>query len=132
MSQIPPELKYVKTHEWLKVLEDGTVKVGITDHAQELLGDMVFVELPEVGRELNVGDECAVVESVKAASDVYSPLSGKIVEVNETVTDSPETVNNDPYGEGWLYRLEVGKKSELDGLLDAEGYAAVLAEEDEE
>ena len=132
MSHIPPELKYVNTHEWLAVLDDGTVKVGITDHAQELLGDMVFVELPDVGRELSTGEECGVVESVKAASDVYSPLSGKIVEVNETLTDSPETVNSDPYGEGWLYRLEISDKSELDGLLSAEDYAAVLAEEDAE
>ena len=132
MSQIPPELKYVKTHEWLKLLADGTVKVGITDHAQELLGDMVYVELPEAGRELNAGDECGVVESVKAASDVYSPLTGRIVEVNETVTETPETVNSDPYGDGWLYRLEVGDSAELDGLLDADGYAAVLAEESED
>ena len=132
MSQIPPELKYVKTHEWLELLADGTVKVGITDHAQEMLGDMVYVELPEVGRELNAGDECGVVESVKAASDVYSPLTGRIVEVNETVTETPETVNSDPYGDGWLYRLKVGDSGELDGLLDADGYAAVLAEESED
>ena len=132
MSQIPPELKYVKTHEWLELLADGTVKVGITDHAQEMLGDMVYVELPEVGRELNAGDECGVVESVKAASDVYIPLTGRIVEVNETVTETPETVNSDPYGDGWLYRLKVGDSGELDGLLDADGYAAVLAEESED
>ena len=132
MSTIPSELKYVKTHEWLDILTDGTVKVGITDHAQELLGDMVYVELPEVGRELNAGDECGVVESVKAASDVYSPLTGKVVEVNDAVVETPEKLNSDPYGDGWLYRIEIADRGELDEALDSNGYAAVIAEENDE
>ncbi len=126
MSNLPQELKYSKSHEWVLVEDDGTVTVGITDHAQELLGDMVFVELPEVDRELGAEEECAVVESVKAASDVYSPVGGTVTEVNGAVEDSPELVNQDPYGDGWLFKLK--DVSGLDDLLDADGYAATIEE----
>ena len=130
MSNIPSDLKYTKSHEWLRVEEDGTVTVGITDHAQGLLGDMVFVELPEPGSALDAGEECAVVESVKAASDVYAPVGGEVTEINELLEEAPETVNADPYGDGWLFRLKIEDAAELDELLDAEGYAEVAAEED--
>jgi len=126
MSNLPQELKYSKSHEWVREEEDGTVTVGITDHAQELLGDMVFVELPELERELGVEEECAVVESVKAASDVYSPVAGTVVEVNSAVEDSPELVNQDPYGDGWLFKLS--NISGMDDLLDADAYAEMVAE----
>jgi glycine cleavage system H protein len=126
MSNLPQELKYSKSHEWARVEDDGTVTVGITDHAQGLLGDMVFVELPELDRELGVEEECAVVESVKAASDVYSPLAGTVAEVNSAVEESPEVVNQDPYGEGWLFKLK--DVSGLDELLDADAYAATIEE----
>ena len=127
MSQIPADLKYTETHEWARLNPDGSVTVGITDHAQTQLGDMVFVELPEPGRTVTAGEECAVVESVKAASDVYSPLAGEVTAVNEALTDQPELVNQDPYGEGWLFQLQPGEA--LDGLLDAADYAALEAEE---
>ena len=127
MSHIPADLKYTKTHEWARLNPDGSVTVGITDHAQEQLGDMVFVELPELERVVTAGEECAVVESVKAASDVYSPLAGEVVAVNEALTEKPELVNQDPYGEGWLFQLQPGEA--LDGLLDAAVYAAVEAAE---
>jgi glycine cleavage system H protein len=127
MSHIPADLKYTKTHEWARLNPDGSVTVGITDHAQEQLGDMVFVELPELERVVTAGEECAVVESVKAASDVYSPLAGEVVAVNEALTEKPELVNQDPYGEGWLFQLQPGEA--LDGLLDAAAYAAVEAAE---
>lgn len=130
MSDIPSELKYTKTHEWVEDEGDGTVKVGITDHAQDLLGDMVYVELPEIGRTVATGEECAVVESVKAASDVYSPVSGEIVEVNEVLADSPELVNKDPYGEGWIMRIQLADSTELDGLLGAEDYAEAISGEE--
>ncbi len=123
MSDIPSELKYTKTHEWVRDEGDGVVTVGITDHAQELLGDLVFVELPEVGAEINAGDECAVVESVKAASDVYCPLSGEVVAVNEVLTDAPETINSDAYEAGWMFRLKLVDEGEIDSLLDADAYA---------
>lgn len=129
MSNIPQELKYNKSHEWVKLENSNTVIVGISDHAQELLGDLVFVELPEVGQELTAGDECCVVESVKAASDVYSPVTGKVVAVNDELVDSPEQVNQQPYENGWLFKLEVTNKSELDNLINAEQYEAMLAEE---
>jgi len=130
MSNVPDDLKYAKSHEWVKVLEDGTVEMGITDHAQDLLGDLVFVELPDVGRELKAAEECAVVESVKAASDVYSPVSGTVSAVNEALADSPELINQDPYGKGWLLRLQPSDIGELDKLLDAAAYtAAAQAEE---
>jgi glycine cleavage system H protein len=129
MSNIPDNLRYTKSHEWVKAEDDGSVTVGITDHAQELLGDMVFVELPEAGREVDVGEECAVVESVKAASDVYAPLAGRIVAVNEALADAPETINEDPYGGGWMFRVEPDDDSQLDTLLDAEAYSDIEAED---
>ncbi len=130
MSNVPEELKYTKTHEWVRLEEDGTVTVGITDHAQDLLGDMVFVELPEVGRSLSAEEECAVVESVKAASDVYAPIAGDVVEVNSTLEESPELVNQDAFGDGWLFRMRPAAAAELDELMDAAGYQDVLAEEE--
>jgi len=130
MSNIPDDLKYTKTHEWVKQDADGMLVVGITDHAQGLLGDMVFIELPEIGTSYNSGDDCAVVESVKAASDVYCPVSGEVVEVNDNVVDSPEVVNQDPYGDGWLFKLQPVDEGEVEDLLSAESYLEV-AEEDE-
>jgi len=129
MSNVPQELKYTNSHEWVLAGDDGQVTIGITDHAQELLGDMVFIELPEIDIELDAGDESAVVESVKAASDVYAPIAGKVVAVNEKLADAPELVNEDPYGEGWMFRLQISDVSELDGLMDADAYAAIEAEE---
>lgn len=129
MSKVPQELKYTNSHEWVLAGDDGQVTIGITDHAQELLGDMVFIELPEIDIELDAGDESAVVESVKAASDVYAPIAGKVVAVNEKLADAPELVNEDPYGEGWMFRLKISDVGELDGLMDADAYAAIEAEE---
>ena len=126
MSNIPDELQYTKSHEWVRLNEDGTVSIGITDHAQDLLGDMVYVELPEPGRQLGAGDECVVVESVKAASDVYSPLDGEVVDVNDAVVDSPELVNQDPYGEGWLFRLQPREGGPQEELMGAEAYQELL------
>ncbi|MFW1678087.1 glycine cleavage system protein GcvH [Pontibacter sp. JAM-7] len=123
MSNIPSELKYVASHEWVRVEGDGTVTVGITDHAQDLLGDVVFVESPEVGAEIAAGEEAGVVESVKAASDIYAPIAGEVVAVNEALEDSPELVNSDPYGDGWFFKLKLTDADELVELLDAEGYA---------
>jgi glycine cleavage system H protein len=130
MSNIPVELKYAKSHEWARINDDGSVTVGISDTAQDQLGDMVFIEVPEVGQTVTAEEACAVVESVKAASDVYAPLGGEIVEVNEDLADSPETVNNDAYGEGWIFRLEPSDAGELGALMDAEAYEAFLASED--
>lgn len=129
MSNIPTELKYTKTHEWVRSEADGSVTVGITEHAQDLLGDMVFVELPETGRGLDAEEECAVVESVKAASDVYAPIAGEITEANAALEDAPELVNKDPYGEGWLFKLRPADAGAIDGLLDAGAYAAIAAED---
>jgi glycine cleavage system H protein len=129
MSDIPAELKYTESHEWVKENGDGTVTVGITDHAQDALGDLVFVELPEVGKQLAQKDACAVVESVKAASDIYSPVSGEVAAVNDVLDGAPETINSDPYGEGWIFQLTLGDAAELDDLLDAGGYEQVLADE---
>ena len=129
MSNIPSELKYAPSHEWVRNEGDGTYTVGISEHAQELLGDMVFVELPEVGDEVDAGEDCAVAESVKAASDIYVPISGEIVAINEELEDAPETVNNDAYGDGWLFRIKASEESELDNLLDAEGYAHTIDED---
>ena len=123
MSDFPDDLKYAATHEWVRLEEDGSVTIGITDHAQDLLGDIVFVELPEEGATVSARDEISVIESVKAASDIYAPLSGEVIAVNEDLADSPETVNSDPYGEGWLCRILPSDLAELDELLDAEGYA---------
>ena len=106
MSNVPAELKYIASHEWLRLEDDGTVTVGITDHAQDLLGDVVFVELPDVGDTIAVDDEISVVESVKAASDVYAPISGEVVAINEALEDDPEIINSDPYGEGWFFRMK--------------------------
>jgi glycine cleavage system H protein len=122
MSNVPANLKYSATHEWVELLDDGTVKVGITDHAQELLGDMVFVELPEEGQVLEAKDECAVVESVKAASDVYAPVSGEVVEINAALTDAPELVNKDPYGDGWIMRIQPADTDQVNALMDSEAY----------
>ena len=121
MSQLPTELKYTKSHEWVRV-EGDVAYVGITDHAQDALGDIVYVELPDVGTELHSSDEAGVIESVKAASDVYAPISGEVIAINEDLEDAPETVNRDPYHDGWFYQLKISDASELDYLLDAEGY----------
>ena len=129
MSNIPQDLKYTKSHEWVKPNADGSVTVGITHHAQDLMGDMVFVDLPQAGTKVTAGKECGVVESVKAASDVYAPVSGEIAEANAALADSPETVNKDPYGSGWMFRLKPANKAELDGLLDAKAYEALVASE---
>ena len=123
MSEIPAELLYRESHEWVRYDDDGTATVGISDHAQAQLGDMVFIELPEPGMNYEQGDACAVVESVKAASDVYAPVSGKVIESNSALEDAPELVNTDPYGDGWLFRIRLANTAELDRLLDAAGYA---------
>jgi glycine cleavage system H protein len=130
MSDIPGELKYSKSHEWVRIEEDGSVTVGITDHAQSLMGDMVFVELPEVGNDYSTGDDCAVVESVKAASDVYAPIAGQVSAVNEALADAPETLNTDPFGEGWIYRMQPSDSGELDELMDASAYEELVAAEE--
>lgn len=130
MSNIPVDLKYASTHEWLRLNDDGSATVGITDNAQEQLGDMVFVEVPEKGQSVTVGEACAVVESVKAASDVYAPVSGEVVEVNEGLADSPETVNQDVYGAGWIFRIRHTDATEVDKLMDAETYESFLESED--
>ncbi|KUJ83668.1 glycine cleavage system protein H [Microbulbifer flavimaris] len=122
MSEIRSELKYLSSHEWARLEEDGTVTVGISDHAQDALGDVVYVELPEVGATLAAGDEAGVVESVKAASDIYSPISGEVVAINEDLEDAPETVNGSPYDDGWFFRVKPSDTSELDNMLDADAY----------
>ena len=124
MSNIPAELKYVESHEWLRKEEDGTITVGITDFAQAALGDVVFIELPEVGDEVEADQDIAVVESVKAASDVYAPIAGKIVAINEELLDAPEKANEDPYGDAWFFRMEPADANVLDTLLTADEYAA--------
>ena len=129
MSKLPTDLKYAKSHEWVRAGSDGTVTIGITDHAQDQLGDMVFVEVPEAGRTVKAGEACAVVESVKAASDVYSPIAGTVTEGNEALSTSPELVNGDPYGDGWILRLKPANPAELDGLMDAAAYQAFLDSE---
>jgi len=123
MSNIPAELHYTQSHEWIRDDGDGSVTIGITDHAQEALGDLVFVELPEVGNTFDAGEDAAVVESVKAASDVYSPLSGEVIEANEALADAPETINEHPYEDGWIYKLRLSDPEELKGLMDADAYA---------
>ncbi len=129
MPQIPTELKYAKSHEWVKVNEDGTVTVGISDHAQTALGDVVYVEVPEVGQLASAGSEIALVESVKAASDIYSPLSGEVLSINEELVDNPESLNEDCYGAAWLFTLQPSDTSELDALLNAEQYKTVSGSE---
>lgn len=126
MSNVPTELKYATSHEWVRAEGNGIYSVGITEHAQELLGDMVFVDLPEVGREVSAGEECAVAESVKAASDIYAPISGEIVAVNAELESSPELVNSEPYAAGWLFQIKASDEADLDSLLDADGYQATL------
>lgn len=126
MSNVPKELKYTKEHEWLREESDGTFTVGITEHAQELLGDMVFIDLPEVGTLVDLGDDCSVAESVKAASDIYAPISGEIVEVNHALEDAPERVNSEPYGSGWIFKIKASDAAELEALLDASAYEALL------
>ena len=130
MSEIPGDLKFLKSHEWARTEGNGRVTVGISDHAQGLLGDLVYVELPAVGDSVQVGVGAAVVESVKAASDVYSPVSGTVVEVNEALTDKPETINEDAYGEGWLYVVELSDPDQLNDLLGPDDYAEMLENED--
>ncbi len=129
MSQVPGELRYTKSHEWVRVEEDGSVVVGISDHAQAALGELVYVETPEVDTQVSAGDACAVVESVKAASDVYSPISGKITEANARLADQPELVNEQPYEDGWIMRIEPSDADEIEGLLDAEAYEQSLEED---
>ncbi|WP_295388000.1 glycine cleavage system protein GcvH [uncultured Thiodictyon sp.] len=126
MSAVPADLRYTASHEWVMDNGDGTVTVGITDHAQEALGDIVFVETPEAGTEVEAGDACAVVESVKAASDIYAPLSGEVVEANPVLADTPEAINEDAYGKGWIFSLRLADPGALSGLLDAAGYQAVV------
>ncbi|MBT8149700.1 MAG: glycine cleavage system protein GcvH [Pseudomonadales bacterium] len=128
MSNLPEELRYAASHEWARLEEDGTITVGITDHAQDQLGDVVFVELPEIGAELAAGDEAGVVESVKTASDIYAPVSGEVIAINENLEDEPEIVNSEPYEGGWFYRIKPGNTSELDAMLSSEAYAASIAD----
>lgn len=129
MSNVPSDLKFLSSHEWV-LIEDDLATVGVSDHAQELLGDLVFVELPEVGSAIAAGDSVAVIESVKAASDTYAPVSGEIVEVNSELEDSPERINDDPYGDGWMYRVKMEDPDEVGELLDAEAYTDVIAAEE--
>jgi glycine cleavage system H protein len=129
MSNTPSELKYASSHEWVRLEDDGTVTIGISDHAQEALGDVVFIELPEVGAELAAADEAGVVESVKAASDIYSPVSGEVIAINEVLEEEPETVNVDSYHEGWFYKMRPSDLEELNGLLSAEDYQSLCEEE---
>ncbi|WP_295684504.1 glycine cleavage system protein GcvH [uncultured Nevskia sp.] len=127
MSNTPAELKYAKSHEWVKKLPDGTLLIGITDHAQAALGDLVFVETPKVGRKLAANEACCVVESVKAASDVYAPVAGTVTETNTKLGENPELVNDAPYEGGWLWKLQPDKLADVDGLLDADSYIASIA-----
>jgi len=127
MSKIPAELKYTKSHEWIRTEADGTLTVGVTDHAQEALGDVVFLELPEAGRKVTAGEACAVIESVKAASDIYAPVAGEIVAANEAAVDAPESLNADAYG-AWLFKIKPDDGANLAGLLDAAGYEAEIAQ----
>ncbi|MEJ2611298.1 MAG: glycine cleavage system protein GcvH [Candidatus Thiodiazotropha sp.] len=129
MSNTPTDRRYAKSHEWIKDEGDGSFTIGITHHAQELLGDLVFVDLPEVGMSLEAGSDCAVVESVKAASDVYSPVSGEVIAVNEVLDGAPETINEDAFGTGWMFKVKLSDKAELDNLFDADAYDALVAED---
>lgn len=130
MSEFRSDLKYLPSHEWARVESDGTVTVGITDHAQESLGDVVFVETPEVGSEVSAGEEAGVVESVKAASDIFSPISGEVIAVNDALEDAPETVNSSPYDDGWFFKVHPTDLSELDDALDADGYRESIEAEE--
>ena len=128
MSELPKELKYASTHDWARLESDGTIVVGITDHAQEALGDVVYVELPEVGSTIDAGAEVAVVESVKAASDIYAPVTGEVVEINPALEDEPETVNHSPYADGWFFRVKPAGLGELEDMLDADDYQNAIDE----
>ena len=128
MSEIPSNLRYRDSHEWIRTEENGTIVVGVSDHAQSALGDMVFVELPEPGMSYEQGDACAVVESVKAASDIYSPVAGEVIESNAELEDTPELVNTDPYGAGWLFKMIPSDATNIEGLLDAEAYEAMQSD----
>lgn len=130
MSEVPGELKFTSDHEWIREEEDGSLTVGITDHAQAALGDLVFVELPEMEAEFTQGEACAVVESVKAASDVYSPVGGTVTAVNEALAEKPELINSDPYADGWLFKLSPNNLSELDELMPAGDYESLIEDED--
>jgi glycine cleavage system H protein len=129
MSNVPAELRYLKSHEWARLESDGTITVGISDHAQQALGDLVFAEVPDAGRRVTAGEACAVVESVKAASDVYSPVSGEVVASNADLGGQPELINQDPYGAGWLMRIRPDDKAQFASMLDAQAYTAALAAE---
>ncbi len=129
MSNIPGDLLYTTSHEWVRLEDDGSATIGITDHAQASLGELVYVELPEVGAELSAGDACAVIESVKAASDIYAPAEGVVAKANDALADQPELVNEQPYDEGWIMRLEQIKKDDLAELMDAHGYLAFIEDE---
>ncbi len=129
MSNVPNELKYTKSHEWVRAEEDGSVTIGITDHAQDLLGDMVFIELPETEANYTAGEECAVLESVKAASDVYAPITGEVIAVNEELVETPETVNQDAFGGGWMFKMTPEDAGEIEELMDAEAYRELIAAE---
>lgn len=128
MSEFPAELKYASSHEWTRLESDGSVVVGITDHAQDALGDVVYIELPEVGARVDAGAEVAVIESVKAASDIYSPVTGDVTEINPALEDEPEAVNSSPYGDGWLFRVMPSDAASMDDLMDADAYAATIEE----
>ena len=130
MSEIPADLKYIETHQWVRVSDDGTATVGITDFAQEQLGDVGYIGVPDVGATVNGGEEAGVAESVKSASDVFSPVTGEVIEVNESLEDEPEKVNEDPYGDGWLYKVRLDDAGELDGLMDSTAYAEHVAAEE--
>lgn len=130
MSEIPDDLKYHKSHEWVRVEDDGQMRMGISDHAQGLLGDLVYVELPEVGDYVKAGERCAVIESVKAASDIYSPISGEVVEVNAMLADKPEVINDDAYGEGWLFVVKPDEQDQADVLLSASDYEELISSEE--
>jgi glycine cleavage system H protein len=129
MSEVPTELKFLSSHEWVLV-EGNVATVGVSDHAQELLGDLVYVELPEQGSTVAAGDSAGVIESVKAASDTYAPLSGEIIEVNDELEDAPDKINNDPYGDGWMYKIAIEDAEELENLLNAEAYTESIAEDE--
>jgi len=130
MTEIPGDLKFLKSHEWARIEDDGLIRVGISDHAQGQLGDLVYVELPEVGSSVKAGTGAAVVESVKAASDIYAPISGEVVEVNEALNDKPETINEDAYGDGWIFLVRPSDRAEMDELLDANAYEELVENDD--
>ena len=129
MSEVPAELKYLSTHEWV-LIEDNIATVGVSDHAQELLGDLVYVELPDEGSSVSAGDSVGVIESVKAASDTYAPVTGEVIDVNGELEDSPERINSDPYGDGWMYKIQMEDAEEVSDLLDSEAYAESIADEE--